>query len=229
MKNLVYIFLFVFSSLSYAGITNPPETPIPLRVPGIVVGVDTFAYISLPIITVEAQMPFATKKKYAQWTRLKYNVKKAYPYAILASARLKEYEKVLATIPSEDGKKAYMKVAEKKLQQEFGPELKNLSFSSDKKLDFSVLADRIEDLSVYYHKKITNLETLQKVVELSIYNDNNTVILPENIEELKLVQSKRTDFEGLHHLKKLKDLEFHYCPKIESLDTIPTILEKVHI
>ncbi len=129
MKNFVYIFLFVFSSISYAGITNPPETPILLRVPGIVVGVDTFAYISLPIITVEAPMPFATKKKYAQWTRLKYNVKKAYPYAILASARLKEYEKVLATIPSEDGKKAYMKVAEKKLQQEFGPELKNLSIN----------------------------------------------------------------------------------------------------
>lgn len=129
MKNLVCIFLFVFSSISYAGVTNPPETTVPLRVPGIVVGVDTFAYISLPIITVEAPMPFATKKKYAQWTRLKYNVKKAYPYAILASARLKEYEKVLATIPSEEGKKAYMKVAEKKLQQEFGPELKNLSIN----------------------------------------------------------------------------------------------------
>ncbi len=92
-------------------------------------GVDTFAYLSLPIVTIEAQMPFATKKKYAEWTRLKYNVKKAYPYAILASARLKEYEKVLATIPSEDGKQAYMKVAEKKLQKEFGPELKNLSIN----------------------------------------------------------------------------------------------------
>ena len=131
MKNLVYIFLFVFSSfsLSYAGNTNPPETLMPLKVPAIIVGVDTFAYLSLPIVTIEAQMPFATKEKYAQWTRLKYNVKKAYPYAILASARLKEYEKILATIPSEEGKKAYMKVAEKKLQKEFGPELKNLSIN----------------------------------------------------------------------------------------------------
>lgn len=131
MKNLIYIFLFVFSSFSasYAGNTNPPETSIPLRVPGIVVGVDTFAYISLPIVTIEAPMPFATKRKYAQWTRLKYNVKKAYPYAILASARLKEYEKILATIPSEEGKKAYMKIAEKQLQKEFGPELKNLSIN----------------------------------------------------------------------------------------------------
>ncbi|MDP2386318.1 MAG: DUF4294 domain-containing protein [Bacteroidota bacterium] len=131
MKNLVYIFLFVLSSLSfsYAGNTNPPETLIPLRVPAIIVGIDTFAYLSLPIVTIEAQMPFATKKKYAQWTRLKYNVKKAYPYAILASARLNEYEKILATIPSEEGKKAYMKVAEKQLQKEFGPELKNLSIN----------------------------------------------------------------------------------------------------
>lgn len=134
MKNLAYIFLLVFSFqlTSRAGNGIPPGTPMPLRVPAIVVGADTFAYLSLPIITIEAQMPFATKKKYAQWTRLKYNVKKAYPYAILASARLKEYERILATIPSEDGKKAYMKVAEKQLQKEFGPELKNLTINQGK-------------------------------------------------------------------------------------------------
>ena len=127
MKSAFYIILFVFSmNLLSAG--NPPEN-VPLRVPGIVVGADTFAYLSLPVVTIEEPMPFATKKKYAQWTRLKYNVKKAYPYAILASARLKEYEKVLAAIPSEEGKKAYMKVAEKNLQKEFGPELKNLTIN----------------------------------------------------------------------------------------------------
>ncbi|HEY1038613.1 MAG TPA: DUF4294 domain-containing protein [Bacteroidia bacterium] len=131
MKNFKYIliFVFLFSLDAYSKDKVPPETPMPLRVPGIVVGTDTFAYLSLPIVTIETEMPFATKKKYAQWTRLKYNVKKAYPYAILASARLKEYEKVLVTIPTEDGKKAYMKVAEKKLQKEFGPELKNLTIN----------------------------------------------------------------------------------------------------
>ncbi|MCD6066533.1 MAG: hypothetical protein K0S33_1359 [Bacteroidetes bacterium] len=133
MKNLLIIFLVAFSfsvyPLAKPGEQLLPDTPFILRVPGIVVGTDTFAYLSLPIVDVEAAMPFATKRKYAEWTKLKYNVKKAYPYAILASARLKEYEKILEKMPNENARKAYMKVAEKQLQKEFGAELKNLTMT----------------------------------------------------------------------------------------------------
>lgn len=132
MKNcgIIFLILFLISVLPGESADQlPPDGTMPLRVPAVIVGTDTFACLSLPSVDIVDKMPFATKRKYAQWTRLKYNVKKAYPYAILASARLKEYEKILAKIPSEDDRKAYMKVAERQLQKEFGEELKNLTLS----------------------------------------------------------------------------------------------------
>ena len=70
---------------------------------------------------------FKNYKQRAAWDRLKYNVKKVYPYAILASAKLKDYDRVMATIPTESGRKAFMKQAEKDLKNEFQDELKNLT------------------------------------------------------------------------------------------------------
>ncbi len=130
MKALFNIlFLVVSINLFSQEVVVPNDLKIPLRVNAIVVGVDTFAYLSLPIVSIEAPMPFATKRKYAEWTRLKHNVKKAYPYAILASARLKQYEMILEKMSNEKERKAYMAVAEKQLQKEFGDELKKLSVS----------------------------------------------------------------------------------------------------
>jgi hypothetical protein len=77
-------------------------------------------------------MSFSSRRKYAEWTRLKYNVKKVYPYAILAAAKLKEFDLVLATIPKEADRKAYLKRSEKELQKEFGEELKGLSINQGK-------------------------------------------------------------------------------------------------
>ena len=87
---------------------------------------DTF--FLLPQITVESDLVLPKKISREQWTRLKYNVKKVYPYAILASAKLKEYEFHLSTLP-ESQRKDHMKIAEKDLQSQFGEELKKLSMN----------------------------------------------------------------------------------------------------
>ncbi|MGZ4035085.1 MAG: DUF4294 domain-containing protein [Bacteroidia bacterium] len=88
---------------------------------------DTIPYAVLPAVTCVTPRVFATYKQYQAWDRLKYNVKKVYPYAILAAAKLKEYDRVLATIPRECDRNAYMRATEKQLKNEFGPELTNLS------------------------------------------------------------------------------------------------------
>ena len=123
--------LFLISSFNSFGFSQGDrlESPEPIRVPAIVVGTDTFAYISLPWVVIEEQMPFETRKQYEKWTRLKQNVKKVYPYAIMASAKLKEMERVLDKLPNEESRKSYTKKIEKELQDEFGEELKNLSIN----------------------------------------------------------------------------------------------------
>jgi hypothetical protein len=102
------------------------------RVTAIIENNDTIPYIIMPWVIINGKMSFTSRRKYAEWTRLKYNVKKVYPYAILAAAKLKEFDLVLATIPNEADRKAYLKRSEKELQKEFGEELKGLSINQGK-------------------------------------------------------------------------------------------------
>ncbi|HXD91762.1 MAG TPA: DUF4294 domain-containing protein [Bacteroidia bacterium] len=102
------------------------------RVTAVIENNDTIPYIVMPWVIINGKMSFTSRRKYAEWTRLKYNVKKVYPYAILAAAKLKEFDLVLATIPKEADRKAYLKKSEKELQKEFGEELKGLSINQGK-------------------------------------------------------------------------------------------------
>jgi hypothetical protein len=86
-------------------------------------------WVWLPAITVATEMPMATRRRYAEWTRIKYNVKKVYPYAILAAAKLKEYDMILAKMPNEKVRSTYLKMCEKELQKQFSAELKDLSIN----------------------------------------------------------------------------------------------------
>ncbi len=94
---------------------------------------DTIPYKQLPAITCSANRVFKTVKQKAAWDRLKYNVKKVYPDAILAAAKLKEYDRVLAGMP-ENQRKKYTKVVEQQLKKEFGDELKKLSVNQGRLL-----------------------------------------------------------------------------------------------
>ena len=133
MVTRILIFLFSFF-IPFVGMTQTNTTikPAVPEIKGTLVQTvyyegDTIPYAKLGVVTCSADRVFKNYRQKAAWDRLKYNVKKVYPYAILASAKLKEYDRVLATIPSESGKKAFMKLAEKQLKNEFSDELKNLS------------------------------------------------------------------------------------------------------
>lgn len=88
---------------------------------------DTVPWVWLPSVTVESEMKFATRRQYVRWTRIRHNVKKVYPYAILAAAKLKEYDLILERMSDEQMRKTYLKMCERELQKQFGHELKNLS------------------------------------------------------------------------------------------------------
>lgn len=127
---LFLLFFFIpFAGMTQTNTTLKPAVPeiIGTLVETVYYEGDTIPYAKLGVVTCSADRVFKNYRQKAAWDRLKYNVKKVYPYAILASAKLKEYDRVLATIPSESGKKAFMKLAEKQLKKEFSQELKNLS------------------------------------------------------------------------------------------------------
>jgi hypothetical protein len=113
----------------------------------IVIEGDTFPFVNLDAVDVVTDFVFKTRKQKEQWTRTKFNVKKVYPYAILAAAKLKEYDFVLQKIEDKQLRKAFIRVCEKDLRDEFEDELKGLSVSQGKVL--MKLIDREANKTTY--------------------------------------------------------------------------------
>lgn len=147
-KKTTCIFLFIssctFSQPSH-DITVPPVAGHRTRAE--VINGDTVPVVDLNTIYVYTDFVFKTQKQREQWTRTKFNVKKVYPYAILAAAKLKEFNKVLDKIENEDYKKAFLKACEKDLKAEFEDELKGLTVSQGRVL--MKLIDRETDKTTY--------------------------------------------------------------------------------
>src|SRR5436190_10093512 len=91
-------------------IFTPPSTGYRTR--GEVVNGDTVSVVDIETIQINTPFQFRTKRHYEMWTRTKFNVKKVYPYAILAAAKLKEYDAALAHIEGERAKKTFIKKCE---------------------------------------------------------------------------------------------------------------------
>jgi hypothetical protein len=128
-----YLLLFFQLILFYEGfaqdqrydITIPPAQGYRCRAE--VVNGDTIPVIDLYDVDVCTTFVFRNRRQYEMWTRTKQNVKIVYPYAILAAAKLREYDKALEKIEDETTRKAFLKICEKDLKKEFEDELKELS------------------------------------------------------------------------------------------------------
>jgi len=126
MKKILYGIIGVLLGLV---LKSQDNAPVSIPVKAIVEGKDTIPVIDLPEVQVWAYWGKVSisKKVFEEWTRTKYNVKKVYPYAVLAAALLKEMDNKLAQIPSEKERKKFIKQCEKELRMKFEEDLKNLS------------------------------------------------------------------------------------------------------
>jgi len=131
MATRSFILLIFFSSAVFAQQSATQGLELPVKgvlVKTVIYNGDTIPYVVLPAVVCATDRVFKNKRQKASWDRLKYNVKKVYPYAILAAAKLKEYDQILSQMPEKE-RERYTKMAEKQLKQEFGEELKNLSMT----------------------------------------------------------------------------------------------------
>ncbi len=127
---LLLLFSLTGSSQSQDEAIVPTDKPkVQYRVWAEIYHGDTIPSIRFQDVYVYADYLYKNKKQYEAWTRTKYNVKKVYPYAILAAAKLKEYNTILEKMPNEKMKKAYLKVIEKQLKDEFEEPMKNLTIT----------------------------------------------------------------------------------------------------
>lgn len=88
---------------------------------------------TLPLITLKDQSVvsnriFKSEKDKQAYLKLKRNVRKAYPYAVLASVKLREYDAILNNMP-ESKRAPYLKKAEQELKIQFESDLKKLTMT----------------------------------------------------------------------------------------------------
>jgi len=95
-------------------------------------GSDTTFYVTIDGVEIFAFKVFKTKREARQNMRLVKNVKKVYPWAKLAGEKLKEYEGILSTVKTEREKRKIMKKLEKEINEEYGDDLKKLTFTQGK-------------------------------------------------------------------------------------------------
>jgi len=92
---------------------------------------ETLPTVTLMDFPVVAQRGFKNEKDRQAYLRLQRDVRKAYPYAILASVKLKEYDAALADL-SKRKQTLYLRKTEKELKDQFEEDLKNLTTDQGK-------------------------------------------------------------------------------------------------
>lgn len=131
MRQLIFIFLFALAPafVIQSGaqvVSHAPEDTI--RLGGIVMGMDTIPFVYMNEVEVHATIPRQLVYRREQFNRLKYNVQRVYPYAIMAASILKDVDAKTNGMEKRD-RKAYLKIVEKELSKRFKGELQNLTIT----------------------------------------------------------------------------------------------------
>ena len=90
---------------------------------------DTLLMVMLPELNIDLMQRYMQITQTRQGRRLADNVKKVYPYAKLAGAKMKEYDAMLADIPSASERHRAMKKVEEEITEQYTQDLKNMTFS----------------------------------------------------------------------------------------------------
>jgi len=131
MKKLKII---LFILLVFTGLVKGQDVPIyhnNITNAKIIDG-DTVPSFDLSTVTIKATRIFLSERDKRRFDKLVRNVKKVYPYAKLAGLKLREYNEILAKAPNDGERRRIMKRAEKEIKDQFGGDLKDLTFSQGK-------------------------------------------------------------------------------------------------
>ena len=90
---------------------------------------DTLLMVMLPELNIDLMQRYLQITDTRQGRRLASNVKKVYPYAKLAGAKMQEYDSLLSTISSASERRRVMKDVEDEITAQYTKDLKEMTFS----------------------------------------------------------------------------------------------------
>jgi len=96
---------------------------------GRIIDGDTIIISNIQEATIQPREKFDSKRDQRQYRQLVYNVKKAYPYALLAGEMFREMEYNMSGMETEKERKEYIKQVEKDIKEKFEGELTKLTIT----------------------------------------------------------------------------------------------------
>ncbi len=96
---------------------------------GVIIDGDTLLLSSIDEVYIFPLRKFNSARDLRRYRRLIRNVKKAYPYAKLAKAKLDEIEANFVKLKTDKARKNYIKQVEKEIKYEYEDELKKLTIT----------------------------------------------------------------------------------------------------
>lgn len=131
---LHFLFLYTFEGVFAQGDSTTTPKQQGFLVYTKVINGDTLPIIYLREITIFPPRVFTSKREAARYTKLIRKIKKVLPYAKLAKLKIMLIEIEMKKIPTEEGRKEFLKIAEKKLRADFEDEIKNMTMSEGRLL-----------------------------------------------------------------------------------------------
>lgn len=148
----VTIFILLFLCCSKADAQNYWVDSVHILT-GKIDGTDTLPNINVKEIRVFPKKEFRNRRHYRKYTRLMRNVRKAYPFAIIARNELTLMNDSLRHISGEKARKDFIKDYEKKMFRKYEAKLRKLTFSQGKiliKLVYREIGDTSYELVKEY-------------------------------------------------------------------------------
>jgi len=134
---LVILFFLLFSGqeeIIAQGDTSSVNKPKGYLVYTNVINGDTLPLIYLREITIFPPRVFTSRREAVRYSKLVRKIKKVLPYAKLAKLKMMLIEIQMKKIPTEEGRKEFLKIAEKKMRADFEDEIKNMTMSEGRLL-----------------------------------------------------------------------------------------------
>jgi len=126
-KILFLVFSFVFVSLSSIAQQRTERDTILLG--AVVENGDTVAMVYLPEVDIIDKISPNWVKRQNEYNRLRYNVFKVYPYAVIAAGVFKDAEKDLAQLSDKRARKEYIKSKEREMKSKFKGDLESMTIT----------------------------------------------------------------------------------------------------
>lgn len=148
MIRRIFIIIFIFSFYSSTSQEQNQQPSRGFLVYTKVIRGDTLAHINLREVVVLPPHEFHNKREYLKYAKLVKNIKKVLPYAKIARTKLLLIQNEVEKLETEAERKAYIKMAEKSLKEDFQDEITNLTMSQGRLL--IKLIDRETGNTSYY-------------------------------------------------------------------------------